>query len=109
MSRKRLALVCKHFYPEMVSTGMHMTEIARRLQEKGWQITVYCDQPEYTVEEGEDKVPPELLHEGIRIKRVPVWGHTGTGCFSAGCGAGPICCPQSVPWCGTATSTMACS
>lgn len=84
MSQKRLALVCKHFYPEMVSTGMHMTEIARRLQEKGWQITVYCDQPEYTVEEDEDKVPPELLHEGIRIKRVPVWGAHRNGMFLRG-------------------------
>ena len=84
MSQKRLALVCKHFYPEMVSTGMHMTEIARRLQEKGWQITVYCDQPEYTVEEGEAKVPPELLHEGIRIKRVPVWGAHRNGMFLRG-------------------------
>ncbi len=84
MPQKRLALVCKHFYPEMVSTGMHMTEIARRLQEKGWQITVYCDQPEYVVEEGEEKVPPELLYEGIRIKRVPVLGAHRDGMLRRG-------------------------
>jgi glycosyltransferase involved in cell wall biosynthesis len=84
MAQKRLALVCKHFYPEMVSTGMHMTEIARRLQEKGWQITVYCDQPEYTVEEDEEKVPPELLHEGIRIRHVPVLGQHRDGMMKRG-------------------------
>lgn len=84
MSQKRLALVCKHFYPEMVSTGMHMTEIARRLREKGWQITVYCDQPEYAMEEDEETVAPELLHDGIRIKRVPVLGRHRDGMMQRG-------------------------
>ena len=34
---KKLVLLCQHFYPEMVSTGMHMTELATRLAELGWQ------------------------------------------------------------------------
>ncbi|MCS4116737.1 glycosyltransferase family 4 protein [Salinibacter ruber] len=71
--KKRLALVCQHFYPEMVSTGMHMTELARRLRKHhDWEITVYCAQP--ALEEDEEEVPTEMMHQGIRIKRVPTVG-----------------------------------
>lgn len=73
-AQKQLALVCQHFYPEMVSTGMHMTEIARRLQQRGWQITVYCDQPAYVLDGEDDAVPTDMVHQGIRIKRVPAVG-----------------------------------
>ncbi|MCS3705893.1 glycosyltransferase involved in cell wall biosynthesis [Salinibacter ruber] len=72
MEEKRLALVCQHFYPEMVSTGMHMTELSRRLREYGWKITVYCAQP--ALEEDENKVPADMTHQGIRIKRMPTIG-----------------------------------
>ena len=71
---KRLALVCQHFYPEMVSTGMHMTELARRLERRGWSITVYCDQPAYVLEGEEKAVPVDMVDQGIRIKRVPTLG-----------------------------------
>ena len=74
VKEKRLALVCQHFYPEMVSTGMHMTELARRLQRKGWKITVYCAQPAYTIEDDEEKVDPVMTHQGITIKRMPTVG-----------------------------------
>ena len=74
MKEKRLALVCQHFYPEMVSTGMHMTELARRLRKHhDWDIIVYCAQP--ALEEGEEEVPREMMHQGIRIKRVPTVGN----------------------------------
>ncbi|WP_263785016.1 glycosyltransferase family 4 protein [Salinibacter grassmerensis] len=72
MEKKHLALVCQHFYPEMVSTGMHMTELARRLRKHGWGITVYCAQP--ALEEGEEEVPTIMTHQGIRIKRMPTVG-----------------------------------
>lgn len=72
MAQKRLALVCQHFYPEMVSTGMHMTELARRLRKHNWNITVYCAQP--ALEEGEDEVPAEMVHQGIQVRRVPTFG-----------------------------------
>jgi glycosyltransferase involved in cell wall biosynthesis len=72
VQEKRLALVCQHFYPEMVSTGMHMTELARRLRKHGWEITVYCAQP--ALEEEEEEVPVEMRHQGIRIKRMPTVG-----------------------------------
>ncbi len=36
-SSKKLVLLCEHFYPEMISTGMHMTKLATRLAELGWR------------------------------------------------------------------------
>ena len=44
---RRLVLLCEHFYPEMISTGMHMTELATRLAELGWRITVYTAKPSW--------------------------------------------------------------
>jgi glycosyltransferase involved in cell wall biosynthesis len=75
MSRKHFALVCQHFYPEMISTGMHMTELTTRLTELGWQITVYCAKPSWHMEQEEhETVPKELFYQGIRILRVPTVG-----------------------------------
>jgi glycosyltransferase involved in cell wall biosynthesis len=72
---KKLVLLCEHFYPEMVSTGMHMTELATRLAELGWQITVYTAAPTWgTDDDAERPVPREMVHEGVRIIRVPTFG-----------------------------------
>ncbi|MDP9300110.1 MAG: glycosyltransferase family 4 protein [Actinomycetota bacterium] len=72
---KKLVLLCEHFYPEMVSTGMHMTELATRLAELGWQITVYTAKPTWGTDDGrEGSVPREMVHEGVRIIRVPTFG-----------------------------------
>lgn len=78
---KRLALVCQHFYPEMTSTGLLMTELALRLQEMGWEITVYCDRPAYAV--GSDEVlPSSTTYQGIRIERVAALGAHRKGMVS---------------------------
>lgn len=69
---RRLALLCEHFYPEMISTGMHMTELATRLTELGWRITVYTAKPAWGTDGDEaDADAKELVHEGVRILRVP--------------------------------------
>lgn len=52
---------------------MHMTELARRLQERGWEITVYCTKPAYGDDDAGD-VPADMTHQGIRIKRMPTIG-----------------------------------
>lgn len=81
--RRSLVLLCQHFYPEMISTGMHMTELATRLAEMGWRITVYTAKPSWgTDEEGDGKVPREIVHEGVRIVRVPTVGSQKGGLLS---------------------------
>ena len=74
-SSKKLVLLCEHFYPEMISTGMHMTELATRLAELGWRITVYTAKPTWGTDGDEERsVPKEMVHEGVRILRVPTIG-----------------------------------
>jgi glycosyltransferase involved in cell wall biosynthesis len=76
-------LLCEHFYPEMISTGMHMTELATRLAELGWEITVYTAKPSWGTDEGDGRaVPKELVHEGVRILRVPTIGSQRGGLVS---------------------------
>lgn len=83
MATKRFALLCQHFYPEMISTGMHMTELATRLAEEGWQITVYCAKPSWGLQEGTEKeVPRRIVYEGVEIVRVPTVGRQQGGLLS---------------------------
>lgn len=72
---KKLVLLCQHFYPEMVSTGMHMTELATRLAELGWQITVLTSKPSWGTDDTyPGPVPAEMLYQNVRILRVPTLG-----------------------------------
>ncbi|MCC6603858.1 MAG: glycosyltransferase family 4 protein [Anaerolineae bacterium] len=72
MDNKRFVLLCQHFYPEMISTGMHMTELAERLTELGWQITVYCARPSWGTEA--ETTAQTLHYNGIEIIRVNTLG-----------------------------------
>ena len=75
MADKKLVLLCQHFYPEMVSTGMHMTELATRLAELGWQITVLTSKPSWGTDDPDaGPVPAEMVYQNVRILRVPTLG-----------------------------------
>jgi glycosyltransferase involved in cell wall biosynthesis len=72
---KGIVLLCQHFYPEMVSTGMHMTELATRLAELGWKITVLTSKPSWgTDNHDQGPVPADMEYGGVRILRVPTLG-----------------------------------
>jgi glycosyltransferase involved in cell wall biosynthesis len=71
LTPNRLVLLCEHFYPEMISTGMHMTELATRLTEHGWRITVYTAKPAWGTDDGAGGAASEIVYEGVRILRVP--------------------------------------
>lgn len=70
-----LALICQHFYPEMVSTGMHMTELATGLAARGHAIRVYCARPAYSDKAHDEPTPQRLWHKGVEVVRVPSWGN----------------------------------
>lgn len=53
---------------------MHMTELAVALSRLGWDITVYCAQPEGGRDAVGIPVPCEMDHEGIHIMRIPTLG-----------------------------------
>jgi glycosyltransferase involved in cell wall biosynthesis len=80
---KRLVLLCQHFYPEMISTGMHMTELATRLAEFGWQITVLTSKPSWGTDDADaGPVATEMVYQNVRILRVPTLGSQRGGLIS---------------------------
>jgi glycosyltransferase involved in cell wall biosynthesis len=94
---RRLALLCEHFYPEMISTGMHMTELATRLTELGWHVTVYTAKPAWGTDgEEADPAATEIVHEGVRILRVPTVGSQRGGLVSKAVAA--VSFAVSVSW-----------
>ena len=80
---KRLGLLCQHFYPEMKSTGLHMTELAVSLARRGWRLRVYCSHPTGPIATGPiaDEDPSRQFpgdHEGVEVVRVrPLGRHEG--------------------------------
>lgn len=80
LKSRSVTLFCQHFYPEMISTGMHMTELATALTRLGWSITVYCAKPSLDPNsEQTQEVEQESTYEGVRIRRVPsVGAHRGS-------------------------------
>jgi glycosyltransferase involved in cell wall biosynthesis len=62
-----LVIVCQVFYPELVSTGQTLTELAEELAGAGLKITVIAAQP--TLLPGSRKVSRTLNHQGITIIR----------------------------------------
>src|SRR6266568_11156 len=72
--RGAIIVMCQHFYPEMISTGMHMTELAVALTRRGWRVSVVCAQPSLLLSETNVAVPRAMTHEGITITRVATIG-----------------------------------
>lgn len=66
----RLCILSQLFYPELVSTGQTLTELAEALQDLGMQVSVYCGYP--TMTHRHDQVPKQMVHQGIQIRRL--WG-----------------------------------
>ncbi len=69
-NRKKLLICVQLFYPELISTGQTLTELAEALTECGVQIDVRCAQP--SLKKGSAVVEDNMIYKGIRIKRI--WG-----------------------------------
>lgn len=59
LPQKRLALICQHFYPAMLSTGIFITQLATGLARMGWAVRVYCGQPVYQEGAAQPAVYPQ--------------------------------------------------
>lgn len=81
--KRRLALVCQHFYPELVSTGLHMTELAEQLVKRDWSVDVICAPPTFNSPEASEESDRGRTFEyrGITVRRVPALGSHGAGVF----------------------------
>lgn len=77
----KLLLLCQHFYPEMISSGILMTELCVELAARGWDITVCCAQPSLSLERKNETVPRSMGYKGIQIRRCRSWGSHDKGIF----------------------------
>jgi glycosyltransferase involved in cell wall biosynthesis len=68
--RPELLILCQLFYPELVSTGQTLTELAEKLAASGVDVEVLSGPP--TILGRDRQVPKQMTHRGIRIRRV--WG-----------------------------------
>ena len=76
---KNISIVCQHIYPELVSTGLLMTELATGLEEKGWNVSAYAARPTSGLVDDADALPPHLTFEGVDISRIPTIGSHDQG------------------------------
>lgn len=66
--RPAVLILSQHFYPELVSTGQTLTELAEVLADKGAAVSVLCGPP--TLPGGGGRAPRRLIHGGIEVSRV---------------------------------------
>ncbi len=64
----KLLVICQMFYPELISTGQTLTELCEELVKLGVEIEVLC--APMTLMDQRTRVLTELVHNGIRIRRV---------------------------------------
>ena len=61
-------ILCQLFYPELVSTGQTMTELAEKLSEMGAKVEVLAGPP--TVVDTSTKIKRSIYYKGIHVRRV---------------------------------------
>ena len=80
--RSTIVLICQHFYPEMLSTGLFITELAVGLAEKGLKIRVFTARPSYADRDSAEALPNRAIYENVEILRVPAIGDPKGGILS---------------------------
>ncbi len=64
--RARCVILSQLFYPETVSTGTLLTELAEAMVERGMDVTAICGQPTYYEFR---RAPRKITHNGVTIIR----------------------------------------
>ncbi|MEM6289353.1 MAG: glycosyltransferase family 4 protein, partial [Bacteroidota bacterium] len=67
-----LLFVNQHYYPDVASTGQHLTDLAEHLVQDGFQVDVLCASAKYLA--GDLESPKKEVHNGVRIRRVKTTG-----------------------------------
>jgi glycosyltransferase involved in cell wall biosynthesis len=64
----RIQILCQLFFPELISTGLVLTELSEALSELSLKVSVVCGQP--TIIDRKTRIPKRIEHKGIMINRV---------------------------------------
>ncbi len=68
-SAPSLLFINQHYYPDVASTGQHLTDLAEHLVEDGFEVNVLCASARYL--SGTLESPRQEVHNGVSIQRVP--------------------------------------
>lgn len=68
MSAPSVLFVNQHYYPDVASTGQHLTDLAEHLAARGFDVSVLCASAGYL---GALESPREEVRNGVTIHRVP--------------------------------------
>src|SRR4051812_24096981 len=64
-----LLFVNQHYYPDVASTGQHLTDLAEHLVGQGWNVEVMAAQGRYLA--GRMPAPSREVRNGVLIRRLP--------------------------------------
>ena len=67
-ARMRLLLVNQHYYPDVASTGQHLTDLAEHLAMEGYSVEVLTGRGKYVA--GKVEAPAREVRNGVRIRRL---------------------------------------
>src|SRR5436190_16089882 len=67
-SAARLLLVNQHYYPDVASTGQHLTDLAEHLAREGYAVEVLTGRGKYVA--GKMDAPAREIRNGVAIKRL---------------------------------------
>jgi colanic acid biosynthesis glycosyl transferase WcaI len=67
-TRPTLLFVNAHYYPDVASTGQHLTDLCEHLQSQGYHVSVICGRGKYLA--GRMQAPLHEVHNGVRITRI---------------------------------------
>src|SRR5437588_9711839 len=67
-SAARLLLVNQHYYPDVASTGQHLTDLAEHLAAEGYSVQVLTGRGKYVA--GKMDAPATETRNGVRIRRL---------------------------------------
>jgi len=65
---QKLTIISQLFYPELISTGQSLTELAEALSDSGLDLSVWCANPSIIKM---PRPPKKIIHHNIIITRVP--------------------------------------
>ena len=66
--RPSVLFVNQHYYPDVASTGQHLTDLAEHCAAEGFDVSVLCGRGKYLA--GGLDAPAEEVHNGVHVRRV---------------------------------------
>lgn len=76
----RILFLNQYYYPDIAATAQLLTDVCEELAAAGHEVTVLCGTGRYrlphhgTESDPTEPLPPTAIHNGVHIRRIPVWG-----------------------------------